>query len=210
MGLPPPSPEEERRQRILLAAMTEFSRLGFEQTSTNRIVTEARVGKGTLFYYYPTKRDLYDACVRHALDFMDNEYLVHLGNGAERDFLSLYSAAAKLKMELYSESPEIFHFLASLVFRSDNALTHEQKATLAGVTQKGFAKLYENVDTSKFRKDVPAEQIRKMIFWSMEGFQNELMQRMDGQQFDEVDYEPMWREFDEFLGVLRTVYYEPS
>jgi AcrR family transcriptional regulator len=49
---------EASRARILDAAEARFAHDGFDATPTARIAAEAGVGKGLLFYYFPTKLDL--------------------------------------------------------------------------------------------------------------------------------------------------------
>jgi TetR/AcrR family transcriptional regulator len=49
----------ERQQRVLDAAMREFTQHGYEAASTNRMVRSLGIAKGTLFKYAPTKEMLY-------------------------------------------------------------------------------------------------------------------------------------------------------
>ena len=56
---PRPSVEAERRQQILDAALTCFSRTGYHQTSMDDLAAELPFSKGLLYYYFPTKRDLF-------------------------------------------------------------------------------------------------------------------------------------------------------
>jgi AcrR family transcriptional regulator len=49
---------EERRREILAAAGRVFARKGFERSTTAEIAREAGVAEGTIFRYFPTKRDL--------------------------------------------------------------------------------------------------------------------------------------------------------
>lgn len=55
--------DEETRQatrdRILREAASEFARLGFEQTNINTIAERAGMGKGTIYLYFPSKRNLF-------------------------------------------------------------------------------------------------------------------------------------------------------
>lgn len=55
--------DEETRQatrnRILREAASEFARLGFEQASINVIAERAGMGKGTIYLYFPSKRDIF-------------------------------------------------------------------------------------------------------------------------------------------------------
>lgn len=50
-----------RRTRILRAAAVEFAAHGMAGTSTAAICRRAGIGSGTLFHYFPTKRDIVHA-----------------------------------------------------------------------------------------------------------------------------------------------------
>ncbi|MGK7378723.1 TetR/AcrR family transcriptional regulator [Planococcus sp. 1R117A] len=50
--------ENKKKQTILNAALQEFAENGYQQASTNRIVKNAGIGKGMLFYYLESKRQL--------------------------------------------------------------------------------------------------------------------------------------------------------
>ena len=48
-----------RKKRIIAAALTVFDRDGIEKTTMEEIAAEAGFGKATLYYYYPSKNDVY-------------------------------------------------------------------------------------------------------------------------------------------------------
>ena len=50
---------DEKKQTIITAGLSEFADYGFENSSTNRIVKRAGISKGSLFKYFPTKEDFY-------------------------------------------------------------------------------------------------------------------------------------------------------
>tara|TARA_Y100000588_G_scaffold387347_1_gene484905 strand:- start:1306 stop:1893 length:588 start_codon:yes stop_codon:yes gene_type:complete len=50
---------EYRKKRIISAALAVFDRLGIEKTTMSEIATEGGFGKATLYYYYPSKNDVY-------------------------------------------------------------------------------------------------------------------------------------------------------
>ena len=56
----------ERRERILAAATAEFSDRGYEASSVNRIIADARISKGSLYYYFDDKEDLFATVVEQA------------------------------------------------------------------------------------------------------------------------------------------------
>lgn len=58
-----PEKFEARKQQILDAAITCFTRKGFHGTSTAEICAEAGMSPGNLFHYYPTKQAIIAAIV---------------------------------------------------------------------------------------------------------------------------------------------------
>ncbi len=58
--------EEERQERILGAAAEEFAARGYESASLNRIVERAGESKGSLYYYFEDKTDLFSTVVERA------------------------------------------------------------------------------------------------------------------------------------------------
>ncbi|SOD71721.1 TetR family transcriptional regulator [Jatrophihabitans sp. GAS493] len=57
--------DEQRRERVLLAAMSEFGRRGYSGGSLNVIAREAGVAKGSLFQYFEDKFDLFAHIAEH-------------------------------------------------------------------------------------------------------------------------------------------------
>jgi len=54
---------EDTRAQILRAAKTLFGRYGFRKTSLADVAAEARMGKSSIYYYFPSKEDLFRAVV---------------------------------------------------------------------------------------------------------------------------------------------------
>lgn len=55
---------QARRQRILQEAAKEFARLGFEQANINLIADHAGIGRGTLYLYFTSKREVFSAMLQ--------------------------------------------------------------------------------------------------------------------------------------------------
>ena len=54
----------ERQEAVLHAALDEFSTHGFAAASLNRIIAVAGVSKGSMYYYFDDKEDLYRYLLR--------------------------------------------------------------------------------------------------------------------------------------------------
>ena len=60
--------DEERREEMLSAAAREFAERGYEGASVNRIIEAAGISKGTLYYYFDDKEDLFATALRDAFE----------------------------------------------------------------------------------------------------------------------------------------------
>ena len=63
-----PTDSSKTRQHILRAALKRFAHSGYAATSVQQIVSDAKVSKPTLYYYFPDKSGLFQALVNEALD----------------------------------------------------------------------------------------------------------------------------------------------
>ena len=199
--------EQEKQLKILNAAFQEFAEKGYNQASTNRIVKEAGIGKGMLFYYFKSKKELYHYLVEYGKNFVLNEYLNKIDE-SETDFIKRYQQAGQTKMAAYAKCPNIFNFLGSIYLNKEYLLSAELESQMIAAQKLGYSKLFTNIDTSLFREDVAAEQVIKLIQWSMDGYTNELTHRLEGKNLAAVDMDPHWDEYYEFLATLKIIYYK--
>ena len=199
--------EPARQQRILRAALKEFAQHGYAQGSTNNIVREAGIAKGTLFYYFKSKQELYNYLVEYVLNYVEKEYVVHLDHD-EPDLIARYSRAAQVKMECYIKDREILEFLGALYLKEDKVAIEEiWQGRLDEIYRALTGRMLDHVDTSLFRDDLSPEYVLKITTWVMEGYQNELIAQVRDKDLSALDMKPYWKEFYAFLEVLRRVLY---
>jgi AcrR family transcriptional regulator len=64
---------EQRRSAILQAARAVFARKGYDSTVVEDIASEAGIGKGTLYLYFPSKEQIYLAALIEDARLLDQE-----------------------------------------------------------------------------------------------------------------------------------------
>jgi AcrR family transcriptional regulator len=65
---PRPDVSEERKTQIHQAALTCFSRKGYHQTTMDDIVAESGLSKGTLYWYFKGKKELFLSLFQEVMD----------------------------------------------------------------------------------------------------------------------------------------------
>ncbi|NLY11118.1 MAG: TetR/AcrR family transcriptional regulator [Firmicutes bacterium] len=200
--------EDDKRTKIINAALEEFAENGFQRGSTNQIAKKAGIAKGMLFYYFNTKQELYNFLVGYCLDYVRENYLNKL-DFSETDFIKRMNHTSLTKMQAYLQYPQIFNFLASIVLNQDEQyLPDDLLQELNTMYQVGTENLYKNIDTTLFRSDLPTEYVSKLLLWSIEGYQKELIAKLKGKNLGQLDFTPYWDEYAEFLELLRKIFYQ--
>jgi TetR/AcrR family transcriptional regulator len=65
----------DKQQAILAAAMQQFANHGYERASFNRIIEQAGVSKGAMYYYFDDKEDLFNTVVHQVLEQALGEFM---------------------------------------------------------------------------------------------------------------------------------------
>jgi AcrR family transcriptional regulator len=196
--------ETDKRQRIIDAAITEFADKGFKKASTNAIATNAKIGKGMLFYYFGSKDELYDFLCEYAIEFIKREVIDKI-SGLSDDFIERQSTLAKEKRRAMDSNRNIFELFESL-YKPENA---EQAAkyyeTLESYRKDFYRRMYEGVDFTLFRADIAPRDAMKYIVWLLDGYSQEIIRKiLSGEIKDPVE----WDKFDNFVGDLRKLFYK--
>jgi AcrR family transcriptional regulator len=97
---------EFRRAEILDAAYRVFAERGFEQATMAEIAAVAGVAKGTLYLYYPSKQDIYDAALRQSA--VDVDGLTQAALGGARTASEKIQAFIETKLRYFEEHRDFF------------------------------------------------------------------------------------------------------
>ena len=104
------------RQRILEAALEEFSCKGYDGASLNTVWTKKGISKGIIYHYFKDKDELYLLCVEACFDAL-TEYLKTVSvtlSGPARKQLPKYFDA---RLSFFSAHPLYLGICADAVFR---------------------------------------------------------------------------------------------
>lgn len=198
--------DASKQNRIINAALKEFTDKGFDQASTNQIVKDAGIGKGMLFYYFSNKKDLYLYLINYCLDITERTFFSLIDTN-ERDLFERLKNISVVKFEFLTKYPDAINFMATILLKGFEGIDKELQARIEGLTKNGHDKMYGNLDKSLFRSDIDAEKAFRLIRWSFDGYEQEIKYRLRDQDIRSIDFEPYFAEFYDYLDVLRTCFY---
>ncbi|MBS4535072.1 TetR/AcrR family transcriptional regulator [Clostridium sp. D2Q-14] len=160
-----------------------------------------------LFYYFKSKKELFNYLIDYGINYLIDEYLNRI-NENQSDFIGKYREVAKIKMKAYAKNPYIFNFFGTFYINKDVELSEELQERFTKLRDLGFSKLFKNIDTSLFREDIDSDNIIKLINYTIEGYEKHLINDFKGQKLSSVKLDPYWDEFDDFLELLKKIYYK--
>jgi len=209
--------EEEKRERIINAAMREFLH-GYSAAKTDDIVREAGISKGLLFHYFGTKEKLYDFLIENAIAVIQAEY-VNLINTRQPDLLDSVWQMSLLKQDLSLRFPVIFDFLTSTYLDTRHPMNAEQAAQLTKFMEmrnKVLAEILENCDKSLFREGIDPLKAINIINWTLTGAAEDMAKRAmaaDGGlstvgEAARTGYAGYIEEFKAYLDIFRACFYK--
>ncbi|MBA4602660.1 TetR/AcrR family transcriptional regulator [Thermoactinomyces mirandus] len=104
---------EEKREKILQAAIAEFAEHGYEKASTNKNIQEASISKGLLFHYFGNKKHLFLATFDYFLDRYVGEMIERIPPLPDLpdDFFERILCLSELKYRYFLQHPEVYFFL---------------------------------------------------------------------------------------------------
>jgi AcrR family transcriptional regulator len=65
--------KEEFRKRIIISSGRIFSRYGFKKTTMEEIARALKIGKSSVYYYFKSKEDIFEAVVFYEANLLRNE-----------------------------------------------------------------------------------------------------------------------------------------
>ncbi|MCU0462066.1 MAG: TetR/AcrR family transcriptional regulator [Bacteroidales bacterium] len=65
--------KEEFRKRVIITAGQIFSRYGFRKTTMDEIARELKMGKSSIYYYFESKEEIFEAVVLYEANILRNE-----------------------------------------------------------------------------------------------------------------------------------------
>jgi AcrR family transcriptional regulator len=65
--------KEEYRKKIIITAGSIFSRYGFRKTTMDEIAKALKMGKSSIYYYFSSKEEIFEAVVKYEANTLRNE-----------------------------------------------------------------------------------------------------------------------------------------
>jgi len=198
--------EPEKRDRIINAAMKEFSK-GFKSACSDAIVREAGISKGLLFHYFGTKDGLFDFILKNACEMIYNEYL-SLIDLEQSDIIEKIWQMTLLKMDLSYKHPALFDFIAKAYGEMQENPNDEFTGYFEKTRSVAIERALANIDTSLFKDGIDPKKAANIILWTLNGYSTSQINTKMQMEDYKNEYDRYLEDIKEYITILRKTLYK--
>lgn len=195
--------ETEKKERIINAALEEFTQNGYDKASTNEIIKKANISKGSLFSYFNNKKELYLFLFDYIAEVIDKIYAEV--NWNEADIFNRIKDIGLIKFKIMKKYPHAFNFLKSVINEDSIEVKAEITKISKQVIDNGAERMYRNIDFTKFRDDIDIKKTISIINWTIMSFAEEQSSRISS--YEEITMD-MLDEWDEYFEIMKRCFYK--
>ena len=158
---------EERKNEILDVAEQLFCRKGFDGTSTNDILKEIGIARGTLYYHFKSKEEILDAIIERTT----NQLTGVAAKIALDETIPVLERLTRTIISLNLDN-EMGDILKEQVHRPQNALFHQkvQEQFLSKVQPLIVKILQDGMDQDIWETKFPEEAVEMILIYSNVAF----------------------------------------
>ncbi|AIO18593.1 HTH-type transcriptional regulator BetI [Candidatus Izimaplasma bacterium HR1] len=198
--------DDARKNRILEAALIEFSDKGYKKASTNTIVREAKVSKGLLFHYFISKKELYIHIYNFALDTITNELYAGV-NFADRDVLSRLYASTLQKIESYTKHDLFTSLFEKHAFVEDEEIIERTASASVKYSNESYTKIFTDIDYFLFNEKVNIDRSLDVVKWTIDRISFDWIKK-HGNTYQAEAFDELREEIEVYLDLFRDALYK--
>ena len=185
--------ETKMRNRILEAAAVEFAARGFEGTSLNQLLDRLGMSKGSFYYYFDNKEDLFTTVVDHAWSTLLPVEKLELGVlDASAFWPTLQSLMREARARVHA-NPWLVGFTRLIYEPPETVGVREvlaQKFDQARQWQAGL--ILRGQEVGAVRSDLPAELLQVLLVGADEAGDRWMVENWE--RFEESEVERLLEE----------------
>ncbi len=158
----------EEQERILDACIEEFAQNEYALASTNAIVKRAGIHKGTLFFYFRSKKDLYLYALDHAVAVFVKA-CDRLAGKPPTDLFERLLDRSRFRMRFVIEQPRLYRLFFNAFLLTPKGIQAEMAPRYSNYAAVSRERLLDGLDRSMFREGIDIDRASDLVNLTLEG-----------------------------------------
>ena len=182
---------QQTRRRILESALAEFSEQGYGASSVNTISNGEGLSKGIIYHYFPTKDDLYLACVEECFQMLTGHLQSHtnmVGQTAEERLEQYF----RVRLDFFEQNPQYQRIFCDAVIMPPAHLEASIQEKKAPCDRFNIDSLNRMLEPVSLRSDLSREDVVD-TFRQYQDYINARYQMTGSEKIDIRDHEESCR-----------------
>jgi AcrR family transcriptional regulator len=146
---------EDKRQRVLDAAIEEFAEHGFQGASMNRLAARLAIAKGSIFQYFGSKEGLFGFAFGRAVELFKGPLKAARERARGQGFFEVLRQSLLAGMEFIAKHPRIHRIYLKMLHNEDFPLRERVLGQVRAASAKYFRPLVlEGIRRGELRADL--------------------------------------------------------
>ena len=208
--------EETKKLNIINAGFLVFAEHGYAKASVEEIVRAADISKGSLFYYFKTKKNFYLYLYEYSGRQLERIVDSPGPDGAPAymaydDFFERLNAIQRLKIKASTEYPHMVDFMKKSVFDTSSEIREDISRINNRYTRERAMLFFQGLDYSKFKEGIEPMMIIQLLTWVSEGCADqtatEMRMNRSGQN-EKPNFNRIIELYDRYVTLFRNNFYK--
>ncbi|ERJ12067.1 TetR/AcrR family transcriptional regulator [Haloplasma contractile] len=155
----------EKKEQLIRAAILEFGNKGYDHASLNSILKEAGISKGTFYYHFKSKEELYIDLVFTLAEKKKQFFNDHLDvNILGKDLFTILEVMIELGLRFASEIPYVTKFSLKFIEDNNSEIYHKIIDKMGIESTTYMDQLIERAyEKGEIKHEFPIEFVKKII-----------------------------------------------
>lgn len=177
--------QQEKKDKIIEAAINEFTRHPFKTASIATIVREADIPRGSFYQYFQDKKDIYLYIINLIVEQKKQRFLPIFAKAEEYTFFEMFEAMVDAGIQLAVDNPRyqmiMEHFLKDEDIKNEMMEEGESMAVsiYGAMLQRAIAK-------GEIREDINIEVVTIMLQTMSVNVADQFFKRRGSKEFIEI------------------------
>ncbi len=165
--------QKKSKEKILQAAITEFSASGYDKVTMENICTRHGISKGMMYHYYSGKDDLFLLCVQNMYQMMQQYLEENMAELEKKDALHALKEFWMLRESFFGEHPPFKNIFENALLRTPPHLFEKIEEIRGPIEELNRQFLHRTIGKIELRENLKKENVSiyleamESVFWKL-------------------------------------------